>query len=87
MTIAIDHREMKIIDGIVARAQAWLPDHATLKTDLISTHLRVPLRLQALLDASDDNFAHDILGIMRHFNRETLRLQDGFMPRFAQPNP
>ena len=84
--IAITAAEMRIIDAIVHRARAWLPDDG-LKMDLISTHLRVPLRLQELLDADDFNFAHDIVGIAQHLNRETLRLQDGWMPRFARDHP
>jgi len=44
------------------------------------------LRLEALRDADDFNFAHDILGIRRHLDRETGKLGDFFLPRFAAPN-
>lgn len=41
-----------------------------------------PLRLQELLDAEANDFAHDILGIRRHLDRETGKLQDCFLPRY-----
>ena len=83
--IAISTMEMNVIDAIVNRALIHFPDRVAsdIKMDLISTHLRVPLRLNDLLDTDDFNFIHDIVGIERHLNRGTLRLQDGFMPRFA----
>lgn len=42
-----------------------------------------PLKLGELLGADDVNFAHDVFGIRRHLNRETLKLEDCFVPRFA----
>lgn len=43
-----------------------------------------PLRLRDLLDATDFNFMHDIVGIARHLNRETGQLEDFFSPRFSK---
>jgi hypothetical protein len=43
-----------------------------------------PLRLQALLDADDFNFMHDVLGIRRHLDRDTGRLLNHFSPRFSR---
>jgi len=42
-----------------------------------------PLRWQELLEADDFNFSHDIGGIYKHFNRQTLKMEDCFVPRFA----
>ena len=42
-----------------------------------------PLKLQEWLDADDFNFAHDFFGIARHINRQTGKLEDCFLPRFA----
>jgi hypothetical protein len=54
--------------------------------DVVATHCNGnPLRLEALLAADDFNFAHDILGIRTHLNRETGKLEDHFRPRFSQP--
>jgi hypothetical protein len=53
--------------------------------DVSATHANGnPLRLKKLLEADDFNFTHDILGIRRHLNRETGKLEDGFRPRFSQ---
>jgi hypothetical protein len=46
-----------------------------------------PLRLAAMLEADDFNFAHDVAGIMRHINRKTGELMDCFSPRYALPLP
>lgn len=43
-----------------------------------------PLRLADLLAADDFNFAHDILGIGRHLDRETGKLGGCFLPRFTK---
>lgn len=44
-----------------------------------------PLRLDALLEADDDTFVHDVFGIRRHLNRETGKLENCFVPRLAAP--
>lgn len=52
--------------------------------DLDATHSNgCPLRLADLLNADDFNFAHDISGISRHLDRDTGKLRDCFVPRFA----
>jgi hypothetical protein len=61
-------------------------DPLTLEMDLTACHANgCPLRLQELLDADNFNFAHDVLGINRHMNRDTGQLEDCFLPRFAAP--
>lgn len=42
------------------------------------------LDLEALLKADDFNFRHDIAGIHNHLNRETKKLDNWFLPRFAR---
>lgn len=42
-----------------------------------------PLRLKDFLDADESNFAHDIGGIHRHLNMPQKKLEDCFLPRFA----
>ena len=39
---------------------------------------------ERLLAADDANFAHDVFGIIRHMNRDTGKLGDFFVPRFAR---
>ena len=64
-------------------------DQMTAVMDLDHAHQDIPLDLETMLDASDDtsvlrsDFIHDIGGIRRHMNRETFKLEDCFVPRFA----
>jgi hypothetical protein len=85
MTRKISPAELRLIDAIADRALLWLPDRELrgIRMDIIATHLTCPLRLGAFLDADDSNFMHDIAGIERHLNRRTLKLEDCFLPRFA----
>lgn len=60
-------------------------DEIDLHMDLCAVHLNgCPLRLQDLLDASDFDFAHDVLGIHKNLNRHTGQLENFFLPRFAE---
>lgn len=52
--------------------------------DVTAVHCNgCPLRLKDLANAPSFDFAHDILGIRRHLNRNTGKLEDCFVPRFA----
>ena len=83
--------ETKLINRIANGARAmsadagheWRKDHAFM--DIAACHEKCPLRLNALLQADDFNFAHDVFGINRHLNRETYELEDCFVPRYAAP--
>ena len=43
------------------------------------------LDFEKLHGFDDGNFAHDVGGIRRHFNRETFELDDCFSPRCSVP--
>ena len=45
----------------------------------------IPLDFEKLQGFDEGNFGHDMSGIRRHFNRETLKLEDEFVPRCAKP--
>lgn len=51
--------------------------------DIDYAHKEVPLRLEELLASDDVNFAHDVFGIRRHLNRQTLKIENCFLPRYA----
>lgn len=52
--------------------------------DITAAHRNgTPLRLQALLEANDYEFAHDVLGIRRHLNRRNGHVEGCFLPRYA----
>ena len=54
------------------------------RMDITATHANGnPLRLDALADADDFNFAHDVFGICRHLDRSTGELTGFFSPRFS----
>lgn len=59
-------------------------DRSGATMDLIACHNHgCKLDLQALVDADDFDFSHDVYGINRHLNRKTGELTDCFLPRFA----
>jgi len=43
-----------------------------------------PLKLTELLNADNFNFAHDVFGIRTNINRKTGKLENCFLPRYAQ---
>ncbi|SEK36863.1 hypothetical protein SAMN04515666_101340 [Bosea lupini] len=43
-----------------------------------------PLDFTRMVGADDFNLAHDVFGIDRHLDRDTGRLTDHFLPRFAK---
>lgn len=60
-------------------------DTQSLVMDVEAANIVCPMRLEELLEADDENFAHDVFGIERHINRETGQLDNCFLPRFAKP--
>lgn len=44
----------------------------------------IPLDLDVLEAFGSRDFDHDLIGIYRHFNRETKKLENGFVPRCAE---
>ena len=56
--------------------------------DIAACHIAVPLDLEALAAANDEDFFQEIFaGIRRHLNRHTGELENSFTPRFARPQP
>ena len=58
-------------------------DFMGLTMDIERTHEINPLDLQGLFLAKQSDFFHDIGGIYRNFNRETLQLDNCFLPRYS----
>jgi hypothetical protein len=79
--------EQVLILAIVKRAKRMDLIRAKpldLDMDLCATHRNGnPLRLKALLDADDFNFAHDVCGIQQNIDRETGEMMNCFLPRFT----
>lgn len=77
--------DFEIIDAIAHRACNFLAvDFQRIEMDIVACHLNGnPLDLQRLLEADTFEFAHDILGIKNHINRNTGELENCFVPRFS----
>lgn len=61
-------------------------DLMDLEMTICATHLNgCPLNLQKLLDAKPFDFSHDILGMLRHINKNDGTLNNFFVPRCALP--
>lgn len=83
--------EFETIKKIVERAGTLFTSHGafvdalSLTMDVTACHLNgCPLKLADLLAADDFNFIHDIGGIRRHIDRDTGKLTDCFLPRYAE---
>jgi hypothetical protein len=74
---------------ITRRAVELLPKLETrdVLMDLEACHCNgCALDLKGLLGANDQDFIHDVLGIRRHINRRTGKLEDAFSPRYEATN-
>jgi hypothetical protein len=85
-----DRKTYEVIIKIARRAVAMAADagedykQQDAVMDITAVHLNdCPLRLEALSEADNFNFAHDVFGIRRHLNRETGKLENFFSPRFS----
>ena len=87
LSFTTTRKDTATIALIVRRAMKELKDRDTslhLMMDISAVHANgCKLDLDALLKADDANFMHDIMGIRTHLNRETGKLMDCFVPRFA----
>lgn len=86
----VSREDALIINKIVDRAKRMAIKYdveynaGDIDMDITACHLNgTPLKLQALLDADDLNFAHDVFGIRRHIDRDTGKVGGFFLPRFA----
>lgn len=79
--------DSRVIGEITHRAANMIgrnADYMSIRMDITACHLNgCPLDLYKLLEADDFNFAHDVIGITRHINRDTGQLENCFVPRFA----
>jgi len=85
----ITRNELELIEEITRRATKGIrrdPDinFMTMMMDIEAVHSQWPLCLEEFLNAPEYDFWHDIYGIRRHLNRETLQLEDGFVPRYTK---
>ena len=68
----------------VAQKAGIQADELGFSIDVTAVHCNgCPLDLDRLLAGPDVDFTHDVFGIWRHLNRETGKLEDFFLPRYA----
>lgn len=85
--------DLVTLSALADRAEALYRRHGiadtrlTILMDLDHTDRQVPLDADKFLAFDDANFAHDMLGIRRHMNREAGLLTGCFLPRCAKPQP
>jgi hypothetical protein len=83
--------ENRLIEQIAARASSMYKTYGIkINAEFIASELKIvhneicQLRLQELLDADAEDFAHDIAGIHQHINIIDASFREGFSPRFAK---
>ncbi len=82
--------DYKLAKQIVLRAEKELAEYGGIKDkmsvqmDIVATHISgCKLKMQELLEAKTFDFLHDVCGIMQHIDRTTGKLQNCFLPRYA----
>jgi hypothetical protein len=86
MNFDITDHDLDLIGEIAKRACKIYSelDMTTTMMDLISVHQNGnPLQLESLLEASKEEFCHDIAGIYNHLDRRTGKLGGCFSPRYS----
>ena len=76
----------ELIARIVDRAQELgitVGERITQMMDIQNADKQFRLRLTDFLNADGIDFTHDFCGIQHHINRETGKVEDFFLPRFA----
>lgn len=79
--------EKMVVVEIAKRADAlgiMMFDRMSLMMDIEAVHAETGLKLDELLNADDVNFSHDIVGIQKNLDRESKKLQNFFLPRYAK---
>jgi hypothetical protein len=90
-TIPAKQHHVDIIHQIVLRAERdglCVSGHTTddYVMDLIVCHEDNPLDFEKLLNFSNFDFVHDMLGIAIHLDHYTFKLQHLFLPRSSVPS-
>lgn len=87
----MNRHQIDTMSKIADRGLIALGKHSTCKVrkldlmmDLEYTNDVIPLDLDQFLAFDNGNFNHDISGIYVNFNRETLQMDNCFMPRCAK---
>ena len=83
----MNREEKMVVVEIAKRADAlgiMMFDRMSLMMDVEAVHAEIGLKLDELLNADEANFTHDIVGIQKNLDRESKKLQNFFLPRYAK---
>ena len=85
----VNQNKVDLIMAIVDRGWEcgigkYYKDKLSMMMDISAADEDCPLKLQELLDADYENFVHDITGIRANINRQTKKLENCFLPRYAR---
>lgn len=78
--------EFKTIVAIVERAEKCGIAHSNRITNILDMEFankQFHIRLDDMLHANQLDFSHDFCGIQANMNRDTCRVENFFVPRFA----
>ena len=80
-------RLLLVADRAMRELNDYPDDQRTLIRDLNACHSNgCPLDFKGLLEATMQDFSHDIYSIRQHINRRTGKLEGCFMPSYALRN-
>lgn len=84
----IENQDADLIKSIVERAKRGgfidIANSTDCIMDITAVHLNgCPLRLTEMLQSPDLDFLHDFNGIRSYIDRDTGKLTNCFLPRFA----
>lgn len=83
--IANRAHSLATVGSATARARLLRPRVVDLALSLSKAHKGCcPLKLDELLEASDADLVHDVYGIHKHLDHDTLKFDVPFAPRFAR---
>jgi hypothetical protein len=79
---------MDLISKIADRVLSDYPSVTAKKFDILMdidyADQDMPLDLEGLLNSKPADFQHDIVGILKNFNRRTKKMDNQFVPRYAK---
>jgi hypothetical protein len=83
---SVPKSDRDLLNKCVKRAKKVFPDidSGGLLMDIWAVNSLIPLNLERLLHANAGDFAHDIIGIHNHFDRDTKTQGKSFCPRHAK---
>lgn len=80
----ISPTDTDLINQITKKASTFI-NHKQIDIlmSISTAHIKTPLKLKELLNASDFDLVHDVAGIIKHVDHKTGELKNCFLPRYT----